>query len=306
MTISNPLTATMLAPTLFQYCSNNDIMKRISGAKKNSVTNLTKLERQKTKLIKYMPNSNELLPNNLRLLKHDNKKFNAESVNDQKHSSKEIMGPVESEQMFHFKFRPSPDMNRIVGEKNDSSAIKLNSKISQKQHRIAQAEKSAELLESVIVFHQDSFMGKTGNSWLKTMQRNKLIKEKNTNELSINEINSFYLDSNSTIQLSTSSAKKTSFLPPIISSSINDKSQNFSEISKNEIIEDIKIKKKTILKSVNFKTELQVLDDPYSKKINSNKIFSSTSNPYSEIYAKCNPNLQNFHLNQNLIIERVN
>jgi hypothetical protein len=300
MTISNPLTATMLAPTVFQYCSNNDIMKRISGAKRNLVPNLTKFERQKTKLIKYMPNSNELLPNTTRLAKHEIK--NAESINSRNNTSKETFEPVESEHKFHFKFRSTPEV-----KKTDPSATQLNKKSFQKQNSVIQDQKSAQLLESVIIFHQDSFTGKTNNAWLNTIQRNKLIKEKNLNESSITELHSYLIESSSTFQLNNSSAKKNTFLPPILTSSVTDKSTHFRENSKTAIIEDIILKRKKLIKSVNFNTKLQILNEPYTKSISATKIYSSKINqePYSEIYSKCNPNLPNFLMNQTLIRERV-
>ena len=304
MPISNPLTASMLAPTRFQYCSNNEILKRMTETKKHSMTkDSPNLNRQKAKLLKYIPNTNELLGTNSQLpkqtvVKFELKNLNAQLVNGKKYSYKvneAILEPVDSDHKFHFKFSSSPEVNK-GSNKVEHNIVLLNSKIPTKQ------EKSNELVESVILFNQDSLNGKAKNSWLNMIQRNRHSSERNTFESSATHVNSFTLDSSETIQyLSNSKLKKSQFLPPIKSSGTYEKYANFTESSCSSISEKIRKNKKSILKGDTFETKL----------VHSEKQIDSNKNVYSEIIDESycdmyNPNFKSFLINQTLVAERVN
>lgn len=209
MTIANPITASVLAPTWINYYNNNDMMKRILLSKRKFVNHHQRYQTNNysssTNAIYAIPVNNNVMNNNRKNNVNDNLKKNqlsnknqldafklyAELLNHRKHnqsdliindnSKQDMYNPIESiVRKFHFKFNSTPD--ETDSKTVDAFSLKKTSRIQFQESHLLNEKDDSEYgftISSTATEKDSSFTTTVTNSSLHSS-----VKKKSNSKLS--------------------------------------------------------------------------------------------------------------------------
>jgi hypothetical protein len=276
MTISNPLTASMLASTWINFYDNNETMKRISLSKKPVQKNFKYNETTiKNKFSKYMPNDECIqLPIKTKDVPCKKAILNAELLYGKRYksnNSKQSLQSFENSHKFHFKFNSTSDegennnendnLGKALYEKSNFIISEINTN-EYKDDGSPSLPQTPDLVESVVVFGRNSRFPIKSNNNFNLTDQNKVSNSKlsirskiGINENDLLESKSSFLKHQNNISMSklnnTSVNRKTSFLPALstvkktTNPKISEEKNVFSDKSTSVIVKNEFLVKKT-------------------------------------------------------------